>query len=186
MGECKYFAYDTRRGRKWCWLKTGLGRLRRASGIMFGTKNCNGCTPVTQDRFTFCSTLGDFLITGCKSNWWLRRNCGKSCEICRSASPGGNTCRDQLRRGRCRRLRRRCKSSTYVQSSCKKTCGLCNASTSNYTKTYCKKTCGLCTSSNENGNCKDKLRGRRCRRLRRRCRRSRYVQTNCKKTCGRC
>merc|ERR1712226_1098707 len=67
--QCKYFAYDTRRGRKWCWLKNGIYRLRRASGIMFGTKNCTGCTPVSQDRFTFCSTLGDFLITGCRSNW---------------------------------------------------------------------------------------------------------------------
>ena len=42
QAECKYFAYDTRRGRKWCWLKTGFGRLRRASRIMFGTKNCDG------------------------------------------------------------------------------------------------------------------------------------------------
>ena len=142
------------------------------------------------------------MITGCRSNWWLRRNCGKSCEICRPTSSGGNTCRDQTRR--CTRWKTRCKNP-YVQRRCKKTCGLCNSSTckdqlrgsncqklkgrcttSTYTKTYCKKTCGLCTSSNGNGNCKDKLRGNRCRRLRRRCRRSRYVQKNCKKTCGRC
>ena len=165
-----------------------------------------GCTKVTQDRFQFCSTLGDFLLAGCKSNWWLRRNCGKSCEICRPKSlPSGNTCRDVLGRG-CRRLRRRCTTSRYVQDNCQKTCGRCNqgstcrdqlrgnncqrlksrCSSSTYTKTYCKKTCGLCTSSGKTPSCTDKLKGRICQRRRGSCRFNRYVQQNCQKTCRRC
>merc|ERR1712029_947461 len=136
---------------------------------MFGTKNCDGCTKVTTDRYSFCSVLGDFLTTGCKSNWWLRQNCGKSCGICRKSLTSGNTCSDSLGR-RCRRLKTRCSSSRYLQSRCKKTCGQCSQTTckDQLSGNNCQMTCGLCTSSGKTPNCTDRL-GRRCFRFKRSC-----------------